>query len=214
MQVKVGASNYSQPCAYCLGEQLMATAPGGQGRWWLGAVNGTAIHGYLEERAKQLRPAWEPEQKVVMGVLPGYGTIKSTTDLYIPEQAFCGDYKTTTKEKLKWIKEALTHPQGDFELSTLSEARYKCDSYLNQLMSYGRGLILAGKNVEWVGLMFVCRDGKEDADVWGHTVPYDAEQAEFVWSRLERLWAWLQEGNDRKTLPQHPYCYTCNHRED
>ena len=213
-QIKVGASNYSQLCAFCLAEALTATAPGAQGKWWMGSWNGTATHLYLEERAKQLRPTWETEQKVVMGVLPGYGTIKSTTDLYIPELLLCGDYKTTTKDKLKSIKWVLTHPASEFEVSVLSEARYKVDGYLNQLMSYARGLILAGKPVEWVALMFVCRDGKEDADVWGHTVAYDPEQAEKVWSRLERLWEWLQEGNDRETLPQHPSCYTCSHRED
>jgi len=218
-QTKVGASNFSAPCPRCLGEalSLQGTVVEPEDRpYWAGAVIGTAVHGYLDQRVKELHPEWEPEQKVALGELPGYGLIKSTTDLYIPELFTCVDWKTTTKAKLLLIKQALKtlfeEPTG-YEVTALVEARYKVLGYFYQLLSYGRGLELAGKKVEWISIGFVCRDAVGDKDIWAWTVEYDPDAAERVWNRLERLWAWLQEGNDAATLPSDSSCYACSHRD-
>lgn len=209
-QVKVGASNFSQPCPRCLAEQLLSKEPDTSDRpYWAGAVLGTATHAYIESRVREFFPDWMPEKRLTLGELPGYGVIKSTSDLYVPEFKLAVDWKTTTKAKLVFIKEALKNEPNEFEISDIAQARYKVVSYLNQLMSYGRGMVLAGYPVEWVGLGFVCRDAVGDKDIWAHVVPYDAEQADHVWDRLERLWAWLQAGNDPDTLPSAPGCYRC-----
>lgn len=214
-QVKVGASNFSQPCSVCLARDLLATSTAGEvGPYWLGASLGTAVHNYLETLAGLHRPTWLTEQKLVVGDLPGYGTIKSTTDMYEPDIYTAVDYKTTKRDKLKYIKEAFTHAPDPYEISKITEARYKTVSYLGQVQTYGAALVKAGYRVDWVSLLFVCRDGTGDSDVWAHTVPFDPQVAEDVWGRLERLWAWLQDGHSPDELKSHPQCYTCNHRED
>lgn len=213
-QVKVGASNFSRLCARCLADDLTAGQESEvyDSPYWAGAVIGTAIHNLLESRVQEMYPDWLPEQKLILGQLPGYGVVKSTTDLYIPEDRHLIDFKTTSKKKLVFIREALTTEGNKYDISDVAEARYKVAGYLNQVMSYGRGLTLAGHVVESVSLVFICRDGVGDKDIWSHTVPYDSEQAEAVWDRLERLWEWLQEGNSPEDLDSHPQCWTCSHR--
>lgn len=207
-QIKVGASNISQLCSRCLADDLLGIKHE-QGFAWLGAVLGTALHNYLEHRAQKLHPEYLTEQRLILGDLKGYGTIKSTTDLYVPALKTAVDYKTTSKEKLKFIKGALSTEASEYEISKISEARYKTAGYLNQLMAYGMGLTLAGYVVEWVSLAFVCRDAVGDADVWAFTTEYDPEQAEVVWDRMVRLWAWLQAGNDPGDLTSDPRCWYC-----
>lgn len=211
-QVKVGASNFSQPCSVCLARDLLATsAAAGYAPFWLGSWLGTAVHERFEALATLHRPTWLTEQKLVVGELPGYGIIKSTTDMYEPAIFTAVDYKTTTKAKSKFLKEAFKHAPDPYEVSKITEARYKTVSYLGQVQTYGWALVKAGYRVDWVSLLFVCRDGTSDDDIWAHTVPYDQAHAEAVWSRLERLWQWLQEGGSPDQLKSHPQCYTCNH---
>ena len=212
-QVKVGASNFAQPCPRCLADALSGVRQE-QGYARMGAVIGTAVHDLLDKRVQELHPTWEPEQRVYLGTLPGYGDIKSTTDLYIPELLTCVDWKTTTKAKLVFIKAALTTEPNDYEITAIAEARYKVLGYLYQLFSYARGLELAGKKVEWVSLGFVCRDAVGDKDIWAWTTEYDPDAADKVWNRLERLWEALQGGLDPASLTSHPRCYNCNHNRE
>lgn len=214
LQVKVGASNLAQPCARCLADALIASAASTnhQSPYWLGAVLGTATHNYLEGRIRSMHPEMEPEQRMVLGEIPGYGVVKSTTDLYIGEPHFqVIDWKTTTKKKLPNIKQALTTEPTEYDGSEMAEVRYKVTGYKYQLLTYGRGMVLAGKRVDTVSLGFICRDGVGDADIWGWSMPYDAEAAERVWNRLERLWAWLEAGNDPNELTSATGCYHCSH---
>lgn len=212
-QTKVGASNFSAPCARCLADELLASAESQiyDNPYWLGAVVGTAVHNMADARVQRLHPEWEPEQRLVLGELPGYGTIKSTTDLYLPEHFQVIDWKTTTKKKLPNLKQALTTEPTEYDSTDMVETRNKVTGYINQLLSYGRGLVLAGKRVDTVSLCFICRDGVGDADIWSWTMPYDAEAAERVWNRLERLWAWLQNGGDPDDLSSAAGCYYCGH---
>lgn len=212
-QSKVGASNFSSLCTRCLGDDLLGLKPHGQSQHYLGAVVGTAIHAMLEERG-QNDPDTLTEFKLTLGELPGYGVIKSTMDLYHEPSGTVGDYKTTTKDKLVFIKRALLDEPDEFEVSKVTDARFKVAGYINQALSYGRGMVLAGYDVKNVVLIFVCRDGSGDKDVWSYMIPYDQEQADKVWLRLERLWAWLQEGNDPRKLPSHASCYYCSNVRD
>lgn len=211
-QSKIGASNLSTLCTRCLADDLLGVKRE-QSQWWLGAVIGTAIHALLEERGR-LDPDVLTEYKLTLGELPGYGVIKSTMDLYHKPSATVVDYKTSDKEKLGFIKRALLDEPDEFEVSKVTDARFKVAGYMNQAMSYGRGMVLAGFDVRQVSLIFVCRDGSGDKDIWSHTVPYDVEQADKVWLRLEKLWAWLQEGYDPRKLPSHANCYYCNTQRD
>lgn len=212
-QIKIGASNLSTLCTRCLADDLLGLRSNEQGPWWLGSVIGTAIHALLEERGKS-DPDTLTEFKLTLGELPRYGTVKSTMDLYHKPSGTVGDYKSSTKEKLVFIKRALLDEPDEFEVSKVTDARFKVAGYINQALSYGRGMVLAGYDVKNVVLIFVCRDGSGDKDVWSYLIPYDQEQADKVWLRLEKLWAWLQEGNDPRKLPSHANCYYCNTQRD
>lgn len=216
-QVKVGASNYSSLCSRCVAQDLQATHGSTvmeEHPYWLGAWIGTAVHNRMEAEAEAHRPTWTPERKYVMGEIPGYGTVKSTTDLYVPDLSLVVDYKTSTRAKVKYIKDALRDPESTYEATAIKEARFKVGGYRNQIQSYGRGVVLTGKPVEWVSLVFINRDGTGDGDIWAWTEPYDQARADAVWSRVERMWAWLNEGHSPSELSSHPYCYACNHRND
>lgn len=219
LQVKVGASNLGQPCPRCLAEDLARMLKGGEfiepepSPFWLGAAMGTAMHHEFENLIKERRPAWSPEQKVILGHLEGYGTIKSTLDLYVPAHKSVVDFKSTTRAKLKNLKEALTTEPTEFDTTAVAEARYKATSYIYQLMLYAKAKEDEGCPVEWVHILFVCRDGVGDSDLWSHPMPYDRALAEKAWDRLERLWAVLREGRAPDTLPSDPHCWTCRHRD-
>lgn len=210
LQSKVGASNFSQPCARCLADSLLHNDEEEPDRpYWAGSVIGTAIHLLLEERVRELHPDWLTEQRVVFGDVPEYGTVKSTTDLYIPEHYQVHDHKTTTKAKLPNIKEAFTTEPTQYDTSTMISARNKVTGYRYQGQAYGLALTRMGYRVDWVSLGFVCRDAVGDNDIWGWVEPYDSDVAERVWDRLVQLWEWLQKGNDPVTLPSASGCYTC-----
>ena len=210
-QVVVGASNLSNPCARCLANDMIATGPSGSGRYWLGAVIGTAIHSHIEERVNALgEDRYIPESKVVLGEIDGYGVVKSTSDLFDVLSGTVVDAKTTTRDKLKFIKRALEDPPHELEPTLVAEARHKVNGYIYQLLLYGKGQVNAGRTVKRVALVFICRDGKGDEDIWSWSMDYDPEEAERVWDRGVRLWAWLQDGNDPATLPSALHCWTCN----
>lgn len=207
----VGASNLSNPCTRCLGEQMLHSGGSEPGKFWMGAWTGTAMHASLEALCP---PEWLPERRVVLGEIPGYGVLRSTLDLYVPERATVGDYKSTTRDKLVYIKRAVQDPEDQFEVTKVTEARYKVSTYLNQTMLYGRAMQDEGFEVHKVALIFLCRDGTGDQDVWVHEEDYDRARADKVWTRAVNLWNALQEGRDPATLSSHPMCYHCNSVRD
>lgn len=202
-QRKVGASQISNPCDYCLGRALH----GGQSepnRWWLGARIGTAIHGALE--AEEEKHTDRPrsyhfaalqdatiEEKIVLGTIPGYGTVSSKPDLALVAEAHLIDHKTTTKDKLKKYKL--------FGVPT---------AYIYQTQLYAWGLNKQGTRIERISLNFICRDGSTDDDIWIHSFDYDESLAVKAWSRLESIWNYLQEGGKVADLESHEDCFTCN----
>lgn len=212
-QYKVGASNLSNPCNRCLAEQLLGgqMSSNSESPWWFGAVEGTALHLYAETRGQDI-PGWIPESKVVLGEFPGYGVIKSTSDgFYVPTGTVV-DLKSTMREKLKYIKRAVYDEPNEYEVTKVTEARLKVNTYRDQTFLYGLGQENAGRTVNNVALVFICRDGTGDGDFWGHTFPYDRERALLVLDRGARLWAWLEQGHKPDELKSHPGCYNCNQR--
>ncbi len=224
-QVKIGASNASTPCARCLAEDLARSGkvghdtyvglkPQKRSVYIMGAIIGTAIHERLQTLIEDQHPDWMPEQRVIVGHLEGYGDVKSTTDLYTPHNHQVIDWKTTTSKKLPALKEALTTEGTKWDKTSTAEARFKTTAYLAQLHLYGRGIINAGYEVDSVGIGFICRDARTEKDVWGFDTPYDPEYTERVWTRLERIWAAVQDGRPLEEFPSHQHCWTCNVMRD
>lgn len=211
-QRKVGASQISQPCDYCLANALTGGGHQEPSRWWLGARLGTAIHETLEkeEYANVDKPksyhfeALEGaliEERITLGTISGYGTIGSKPDLVLTKYNHLVDHKTTTRDKLK---------------------KYKLDgvpiAYVYQTQLYAWGLNKSGVKIESITLNFICRDGSTDDDVWTYTFPYDEALALKAWERLDLIWRYITDNNNLKnpstklidTLESHPDCFKCN----
>ena len=200
----VGASQIGNPCDFCLGGAMLAH---GQRRnaYWMGARIGTAIHAALEEEAEKhtdrpregrfnaLKGALI-ETKITLGTIPGYGTIKSKPDLLLTEHDHLVDYKTTTKAKLAKMKATNSVPI----------------QYVYQQQLYAWGLNNSGYKVKTCSLVFICRDGTNENDIWVHSFDYDESKAISAWTRLEAIWKYLTDNNqDTSGLTSHPECWYC-----
>ena len=204
-QTRVGASDLSNTCTRCVADALLALKRDvDESPFWLSPRLGTGLHLLIEQRAPEHGAL--PEHKLILGELPGYGIVKSTADLYINAQRMVVDAKSTKRVKLKDYKRVI---EEDDKAESLIPARNTISTYLNQIMLYGRGYELEGLPVDSVGILFVCRDGSGDNDVWGWSVPYSREHADKVWNRAVRLWAWLEEGGDVDDLNKAPGCWVC-----
>ena len=208
-QRKVGASNISNECTRCLADDLLGIDRP-QGPYNMGAKIGTAIHEFLENHNSD--PTALKEHHVIIGEIPGYGTVGSTTDLYLPDEGLVIDFKTTDRDKLKWYKRANEEEPSDYELTSISEARVTIERYQRQAQLYALGLENEGYHPTAVQIVFICRDGKiTDTDIYGlQAMEYDNEFAHAIFDRAAKLWAWLQEGNDPEQLPSHDHCYFCS----
>lgn len=213
-QVKIGASNLSNGCTRCLGRQMSAgqqseiyTSP-----WWLGAKLGTATHEYLDNHNPHPELV-NGEAKVELGTIEGYGTVRSTTDAYFVVEEVCADWKTTTRDKLKFIKAAINDEPNEYETTKVTEARYKVIGYQRQLFLYALGLIRAGKPVKECAIVFICRDGTNENDIWEWSFPYDEAKAQEVWDRGVRLWKYLEDGGSVEDLKPHKLCWSCNNEK-
>ena len=203
----VGPSNMSNQCTYCLAGDLIGK-PEERGKYYLGAKIGTATHEYVDNHSEH--PTAIREQKNVIGTIPGYGTIKGSTDVFFPEEGIVGDLKTTTKEKLKWIKLAVQDEPNEYEVTKVRDARAKVASYQRQVWLYGKGWENLGYTVNGCVVWFVCRDGSTDKDIWTWRFPYSREQADATFDRAARLWSFLENGNDIEQIKSSLTCWVCS----
>lgn len=201
-QRKVGASQISNPCDYCLGRALKG-GPSEPNKWWLGARIGTAIHNALEvEEEKHIdRPRsyhFEAlrgatiESKIVLGTVDGYGVVSSKPDLVLVAENHLVDHKTTTKDKLKKYK--------------LFGAPL---AYIYQTQLYAWGLNKQGTKIERISLNFICRDGSTDDHIWVHSFDYDEALALKAWNRLEGIWNFIQD-HELSELESDEDCFQCS----
>lgn len=212
-QVKVGASNMSNLCEQCLARDLVGNQPP-RGKYYMGSVIGTAIHALLEERA-QGNPRLHSEKRVTIGVIDGYGEVKSTTDLYDEELENCVDFKTTTREKLAFYRMVPDLPYEPSEVQELTKARATMNQYAAQMLLYGLGLSRAGYKVSYCTMVFIARDAKteEPEDIWAHTIVYSEKLALKVFDRVVSIYDLLAEGAAPEEFDSHPLCYICSTEE-
>src|SRR5690606_31417556 len=196
LQKTIGAGEVGSPCTYRVGQHHLAHHNhDGHGPRAPAARVGTACHLELQHVAEELLPESMLEHRVYLGELPDYGEISSSLDYFDPDEGHLVDWKTTERSKLRLYKliEVMPEPSS-IETTELSEARFTLEKYVNQGLSYARGLVMAGYEVNRISLGFVCRDGKTDDDIWSLDFDYDPEQAQRVWDRLVALWDYLREG--------------------
>lgn len=217
LQSKIGASQFGSPCTRCVAKGLIphwdklrgieSDGLEDQQKYWMGAHNGTAIHDYMEARVNQFEPSWVTETKVRIGELKDYGEITSRLDLYVPEEKLVIDWKTTTRDKMKLMKIAVVTEPEPYDTNEMARIRFVMQQYTGQIMSYAWGLEQQGKEVERTSLVFICRDGSTEDDVWSYDMDYDREYAQKVWARLEGIWEALRGGRELDTFVPHPDCF-------
>lgn len=217
-QKKIGASDFSDPCEYHLAKKLMGITPP-EFKYYLGGKLGTATHEFLEKRIPlsdlKLFPEFGSaviEQSIVLGTLEGYGTIKSKPDLVLVEGAHLVDWKTTKRDKAKQLRDVIHGLAKDTKVA--ADAAYSLKKYYAQAQIYAWGLNKNGTKIDSCSLVFVNRDGTNDADVWPWTFPYSEEFAVAMWERLERVWSELRDGKDMESFDKEPQCFTCNVLEE
>ena len=217
-QISIGASNMSNACTRCLADDMVG-ATREQGIYNMGAIVGTAIHAYLEER--NLDKFALQERKVLIGTIEGYGEVSSTTDLLRIDPRdktvqIC-DFKTTSRPKLANYQKAASQ-DAEFDSESVAHARWTLNQYFRQAQLYGLGVEnTLGLVPESVAIIFIARDGQiVDRDVWApEPIEYSREAALRIFGRAEKLWEWLQDPeNDIDALKSSPECYYCSQIRD
>ena len=210
-QRTIGASSFGSACDYCVAQDLVNG--GGENEYALATSIGTAIHSHLEMLEEQHLENPIIEQKIVLGELDGYSIISSKPDLVVPvpgtDEYWLIDHKSSQLKKLKDYRKAYETEEAEHEFATLTSARFTMHKYFGQLISYARGLHLAGINVQRMSMVFIPRDGKKLSDIQAFDFWYDQEYADRVWERLEALWQYIAEGGDVTQLTSAPGCFPC-----
>lgn len=191
-QTTIGASNLSNGCDFCLASNLtgdMRETPM-LDRAYLGRVMGTALHGLAEERQREWLakgallsdyarrfPDAKIEERFIIGEIPGYGPVGSTSDLFLPSQGHVCDLKGSKRKDILLLIDFL-HMQrtgasegifgrshADIKLSEKQYAEqmvkieYKVTGYYAQVQLYLRGWRNNGYDASRGSLIFVARDG-------------------------------------------------------
>jgi hypothetical protein len=217
-QKKIGASDFSDPCEYHLAKKLLGVQMP-EFKYYLGGKLGTATHEFLEKRIPISNFEQFPEfasavieQSIVLGELEGYGVIKSKPDLVLVDGAHLVDWKTTKRDKSKQLRDVIHGVGKDTKAS--ADAAYSLKKYYAQAQIYAWGLNKNGIKIDSCSLVFVNRDGTNDADVWPWTFPYSEDFALAMWERLERIWSEVRNGKDVETFDKEAQCFSCNVLEE
>lgn len=206
-QRKVGASQISDPCTRHLAKALMGDKEPPM-KYWLGGKIGTAIHSFIES-AISVSPDGIfddafVEQKIKLGDVVGYGTVSSKPDLVLPSINHLIDWKTTSRKKIKAIKDLV----DGIKASPASE--YTLQKYIGQTQLYAWGLNQAGTKIDDITIVFINRDGTYDEDIWTYSIPYQEDIAVALWDRLVALWNELQDGAHPDNYPPNEHCFKCS----
>ncbi len=208
-QKLIGASDFSDPCAFHLAKKLLGNKQESR-KYWLGAKIGTGVHTLFEEAIPKIDLNAYPElagaiveKKIFLGELSGYGTINSKPDLAMVNAGHLVDWKTSSRDKSRKMQRVI------HEEANLPDMMYTLEKYYNQTQSYARGLNAEGIEIDGCSIVFVNRDGSSDTDVWAWTFPYDKEYADKVWERLSIMWSALKVDPNPAQFQRHDQCFQC-----
>ena len=205
-QTLAGPSSLGSACDACVAYAL-SNPEQEENYYWLGATIGTAIHLLLEKRAKGT-PNVRLESKVVVGEIPGYGTIRGSMDRYETRARILRDWKTTLKKSVPSLKKAYEFPEPQpGEPLTLKEARLKLRGYVGQEHLYALALHRAGLKPRTLVIEFICRDGSSDEDIFVFDWPFDLAFAELLWARV--MYVYENLNNPKVTFASDPFCTAC-----
>lgn len=205
-QRKVGASQISDPCTRHLAKALLQE-PEQESKYWMGAKIGTAIHSFLEDAISKTDVSIFSdavvERKITLGELPDYGVVSSKPDLYLPQANHLIDWKTSSRQKVKKLRDIVDGVKEN------AEAEYTLKKYIGQTQLYAWGLNAAGNPVDNISLVFINREGTYENDIWSYTFRYNPNIAIALWNRLDTLWGELRDGAHPDNYPTNQYCFKC-----
>lgn len=207
-QRRVGPSGIGNVCERCLGLDLAGIIPDGprpdprdpsQG---LKAWVGTAIHLKLQEDGEALQAAGVPEwqevafelKDLVVGEIPGYGTIKGTGDIVHYGLKVVGDFKSSDMAKIR-----------SYQLNGIPY------EYRVQRQAYGIGVKALGYKVKKVMNRFIPRDSNSFTTCWDHYEKFDPGIVEKALERATRIWEEVVNGRVN-LLRSHPSCFNCSRK--
>ena len=161
-QVEIGPSEIGHPCARRIGYTLLGQPKVNHSVKWKAWI-GTNVHVGLEnmiaaENADLGVERYLTEKTLYVGTLNGR-PIFGHFDVYDQTTAGVIDWKVPGLRKIKAYK-----------------ANGPGQQYRVQAHTYGRGWQLRGRPVDWVGIMFLPRDGEFD-QAWFWHEPYDEQVA-------------------------------------
>lgn len=211
-QVAVGASDICNPCARCVADALLGVDWSSE--YDMGAWVGTAIHLLVEKRIQKRHPDYMPEVRVTVGKIEGYGDVRSTSDLYIPDEKRVCDWKTTTRDKMDrlmrdlgamdWL---LEHPKEAVEQGSIKALGYGVQTHL-----YARGIenMLGEGSVEKITIGVIARDGqKKRRDIREVTFRYNPAVPDMWLGRAQAIWDYMDAGGDEEAIESAKGCYVC-----
>jgi hypothetical protein len=206
-QRKVGASQISDPCTRHLAHALAGSEQAPQ-KYWLGGKIGTSIHAFIESAIPTSSDVRFNgaiiERKIELGDVPGYGMVSSKPDLLLANYNLLVDWKTTTRAKIKKIKDFTDGLKQD------AASAYTVQKYLGQANLYAWGLNKDGYKIEDIALVFINRDGTNENDIHPLVTEYDEPFAVALWERLVNIWKDLEDGAHPNDFEGHPECYKCS----
>ena len=201
-----GPSDLANPCDLCVARRIAASfgislspESSGSNSFSLKAWVGTSIHQKLERdlpriypRGDRMNPNFYQEVTVTIGEIPGLGTIKGHTDLYLPKVATVVDWKTSDIKKIKVYQTAGVPA-----------------SHAGQTMLYLRGLRNSGKPADTAVLVYIPRDSNKVSDIWVASCAYQDTIATGLLNRAQNLVEVVRSGQTGN-LASDPDCYVCH----
>jgi hypothetical protein len=197
-QVNVGPSELGG-CAYCVGYTMASKfyeLPERNRGFGYAAWLGTMCHFWLEHNL-ELPVESLREHKVKVFDIEGYGTVRGSTDLLVPEWERTFDFKFPGK--YSYDKVALALRTGGFP----------SNAYRYQQQCYAHGANKAGITVKNSVILFFPRHTNSIEDVIPYEEPYRPEMVDLLQRRTEAIWEDVQDGN-LDLIPSDDDCFECD----
>lgn len=202
LQVSVGPSLIGTSCYFCLGYEVARKyfdLPRRNESFGYAAWVGTMCHEWLENHL-DLPTVQQHEVKVHIFDIEGYGPVKGSCDLVLPDLKRIVDWKFPGEysyEKLRLAK--AKDPEG----------WRPSNQYRYQQQLYAHGLNQAGIEIETCTIVFFPRHLNNLDAVIAFEEPYTEEMAYLAKARLEAIIEDVLEGR-LGDLPSDPDCFECS----
>jgi hypothetical protein len=201
-----GPSDLANTCDVCVARRIARSfgislpgLGGGSSSSSLKAWVGTAIHEKLERdlpgiypRGDRANPNFYQEVTVTIGEIPGLGTIRGHTDLYLPRIGTVVDWKSSDNHRIKFYQSSGVPA-----------------SHAGQTMLYLRGLRNSGKRADTAMLVYIPRDSNRVSDIWTASCDYQDGIATGLLNRAQNLVEVVRSGQT-DNLVSDPDCYVCD----